>query len=209
MEHRLSELSTIIFDLGEVIVDLDTTAVLKEFHQLTGLDAVILKDRLINTPYLFQYETGQIDDETFVKEMNSLLGANITYEEFKHAWNLMIKDIPVKRLEFIKKLKKTHQVFILSNTNYMHEDKFEKIMIERIGQSMMNLADIAYYSHRIGYRKPNHDIYQFVIEENSMDPSKAIFLDDREDNILAAREVGLRAEQVLFPDQIFDILKYD
>ena len=96
MEHRLSELSTIIFDLGEVIVDLDTAAVLTEFHQLTGLDAVILKDRLINTPYLFQYETGQIDDETFVKEMNSLLGANISYEEFKHAWNLMIKDIPGK-----------------------------------------------------------------------------------------------------------------
>lgn len=209
MEHRLSELSTIIFDLGEVIVDLDTQAVLKEFHQLTGLDGVTLKDRLINTPFLFQYETGQIDDKTFVQEMNSTLGANISYEAFKHAWNLMIKDIPLNRLEFIRELKKTHQVLILSNTNYMHEDKFEKIMEERIGQTMMDLADIAYYSHRIGYRKPHLDIYEFVIDENMLDPSKSLFLDDREDNILAAREVGLKAEQVLFPDQIFQILKND
>lgn len=209
MEHRLSELSTIIFDLGEVIVDLDTQAVINEFFRLTQKDGKILKDKLISTPYLFQYETGQIGDEEFVAGMNEVLGANIVYDEFKYAWNLMIKDIPVKRLEFIKKLKETHQVLILSNTNYMHEERFEEIMQEKIGKTMIDLADTAYYSHHIGLRKPNHDIYEYVIEKNSLDPAKAIFLDDREDNILAARQVGLKAEQVMFPDQIFEILKND
>ncbi|MAE86431.1 MAG: hypothetical protein CMB80_27100 [Flammeovirgaceae bacterium] len=209
MAHRLSELSTIIFDLGEVIVDLDTQAVLKEFYQLTGIEGSILKERLVNTSYLFEYETGQIDGEAFVQGMNEVLGTNIGFEDFKHAWNLMVKDIPVNRLEFIKELQKSHQILILSNTNYMHEEKFEQIMMERVGQTMIDFADVAYYSHHIGYRKPNHDIYEFVIEQNNLDPQKALFLDDREDNILAAKAVGLKAEQVLFPDQIFEILKND
>lgn len=209
MKHRLSELSTIIFDLGEVIVDLDSQAVLNRFSQLTGLEGIVLKDRLLNTPYLFEYETGQIDDASFVQGMNDVLQTNIAFEDFKIAWNLMIKDIPLKRLELIGQLKTTHQVLILSNTNYMHEECFEQIMMERIGQKMTDLADVAYYSHHIGYRKPNHDIYEYVIDQHTLSPSKTIFLDDREDNILAAREVGLQAEQVTFPDQIFDILKHD
>ncbi|WP_421869232.1 HAD-IA family hydrolase [Marinoscillum sp.] len=209
MKHRLAELDTIIFDLGEVIVDLNTRAVLEEFSRLTKTDGAGLKEVLMNTPHLFLYETGQIDDQTFASEMSREMNTSINYEDFKFGWNLMIKDIPIQRLEFINKLKETHQVLILSNTNAMHEEKFEAIMQERIGMKMMDLAHIAYYSHHIGYRKPNHDIYEFVLAKNSLNPEKTIFLDDREDNILAAKEVGIRTQQVMHPDQIFEILSYD
>ena len=209
MKHRLAELDTIIFDLGEVVVDLDTKAVLNQFAKLTNADGIRLKEMLMSTPFLFQYETGQIDKYTFAKEMGNALDVAMAFEDFEHAWNLMIKDITIERLEFIEKLKESHQVLILSNTNDMHEDKFESIMQERIGIKMTELAHKAYYSHRIGFRKPNADIYEFIIRENDLNPGRSLFLDDREDNILAAKEVGLKAQQVMFPDQIFEILSYE
>ena len=209
MKQRLAELETIIFDLGEVVVDLDTKAVLEQFAKLTNAAGSRLKELLMSTPFLYEYETGQIDKYAFANEMGKAMGVEIQFDDFEYAWNLMVKDITVKRLEFIQQLKKTHQVLILSNTNDMHEDKFELIMQERIGMKMTELAHKAYYSHRIGYRKPNLDIYEFIIEENNLNPQKSLFLDDRKDNILAAKEVGLQAQQVMFPDQIFEILSYE
>lgn len=205
--QRLQEISTIIFDLGEVIVDLDTQAVVKEFNRLTDGRGKDLKELLIGSPYLFQYETGQIEDQSFIDAICGLFETKITYADFYYAWNLMIKDISVKRLELMKQLKKTHKVLVLSNTNKMHEECFEKMMMEKVGVTMRNLAHHAFYSHDIGLRKPNQDIYEYVIQDQGIDPTKSLFLDDKLENIQAAQAVGMKAVQVMFPDQIFDILK--
>jgi len=207
--YRLSELDTIIFDLGEVIVDLDPKAVIDEFSRLTDGRGKNLRELIVGSPYLFEYETGQIDDHEFIRQINQLFQSEISYDEFFHAWNLMIKSIPENRLELMKKLQQTHRVLVLSNTNRMHEVKFEKMMMDTANITMRELADMAYYSHDIGRRKPNADIYEFVIDEQSLNPEKSLFLDDKKENIEAARTVGLKAEQVQFPDQIFDILSHE
>lgn len=205
-EIKLSELETIIFDLGEVIVDLDPQAVIMEFSYLTDGKGKDLKELMVGSPYLFEYETGQIDDHTFIAAINELFESQITYEQFYHAWNLMIKDIPKKRLDLIKELQKTHQVLILSNTNAMHEQKFEQMMLDVMNSTMRDLVETAYYSHDIGLRKPNANIYEFVIADKSLNPEKSLFLDDKLENIVGAKGVGLKAVQVAYPDQIFQIL---
>lgn len=204
--QRLQEISTIIFDLGEVIVDLNPQAVIDEFNRLTEGRGKDLKELMVGSPYLFQYETGQISDEDFIKAINGLFQSEISYSDFYHAWNLMIKDISVKRVQLMKKLMKTHQVLVLSNTNKMHEECFEQMMMEKVGVTMRNMIHHAFYSHDIALRKPNHDIYQYVIQDRSLDPSKTLFLDDKLENITAAQEVGMKAIQVKYPDQIFEIL---
>lgn len=209
MQHRLANYETIIFDLGEVIVDLDPQAVITAFSKLTEGGGNDLRELIVGSPYLYQYETGVLTDGQFIAQVNQLFDSEISQEDFFHAWNLMIRDIPLKRLELIQKLLNTHRVLILSNTNRMHEVCFEEMMVSRIGTTMRELAHIAYYSHDIGLRKPNEDIYEFVIREQQLDPSRSLFLDDKTENIQAARQVGLKAEQVLFPDQIFEILSHD
>ena len=54
------------------------------------------------------------------------------------------------------------------------------------------LVHKAYYSHEVGMRKPNHNIYQFVLQEQGIAPKEALFIDDRLDNIKGAREVGMQ-----------------
>ncbi len=206
MKYSLSQLDTIIFDLGEVIVDLDTNAVISAFKKLTEPQRIDFKTFLIDSSALYDYETGVITKSQFVDQMNQEMGTLISLGDFENAWNLMIKTVPLARLELMERLKKTHRVLILSNTNCMHEDRFDAMVEELTGQKMSHFSHTAYYSHIIGKRKPNKDIYEFIIDDQKLNPLKALFLDDKRENIEAARGAGLNAEQVLKPDDIFSII---
>jgi HAD superfamily hydrolase (TIGR01509 family) len=206
VNYDKTTIDTIIFDLGQVIVDLDGQAVINEFDRLSGGKTQDLKELMIGSDFFFDYETGKIDELEYVDQFNLAFNTNISHSEFKHAWNLMIKAIPANRIDFMEALKQNFQVLVLSNTNSMHEDKFEQMMEDQFGFTMRSLAHTAYYSHDIQLRKPDLEIYNFVIEDQSINPARSLFLDDKPENILAAREVGLNAEVVKFPDQIFEII---
>lgn len=206
MIPRLSDLDTIIFDLGEVIVDLDPLGVINEFSRLTNGRGALLRDLIVNSPQLYAYETGQLTDVDFIRAVNALLEVEISEPDFRRAWNLMIRSIPQKRLDFLEHLAQTHRVLLLSNTNKMHEVYFDELVKKHSGKLMKEYVHTAYYSHDIGLRKPESGIYQFVIDRQGLTPERAVFLDDRPENISAAAAVGLHAVQVAYPDQIFEIL---
>ncbi len=208
MKYNKSTIDHIIFDLGEVIVDLDGKAVITEFDRLTNGKTRELKELMIGSDFFFQYETGVINEEHFVDSFNHTFGTDLTHEVFKHTWNMMIKAIPARRIDFIKELMNDFQVLVLSNTNSMHEDKFEAMMTEQFGVTMSSLVHHAYYSHDIHLRKPDEEIYNYVILDQNIDPKRTLFLDDKLENIEAARRVGLHAEKVEFPDQIFEIISH-
>lgn len=207
MSTRLRDLDTIIFDLGEVIVDLDPQAVVDEFSRLTQADGKEVRDLIVQSNHLYDYETGKLSNQEFADAVNELFNTNVSYEDFENAWNLMIKGISEQRLLLLENLMKTHRVLILSNTNKMHEDYFDEMVTGLTGKLMKDFAHTAYYSHLIGYRKPESAIYEYVIDQQGLNPQKTLFLDDRSDNIAAAKEVGLQAIQVDYPDQIFELLK--
>lgn len=206
MSVRLSELDTIIFDLGRVIVDLNPELVIKQFESLMNSNHKNIPDLIDDTDLLIKYETNQLNKSEFIAACNEYLQSEISEEDFTYAWNLMIGDIPIKRLEFINSLRKTHQVLILSNTSRMHEICFDEKIEQLYGApNMAHFVDTAIYSHDIELRKPDNKIYQYVIEKHLDDPSKALFLDDRIENVEAAIENGIKSIQVAYPDQIFEI----
>lgn len=210
MLRRLSDLDTIIFDLGNVIVDLNAHLVLERFAELAPNATKSIPDLIKDTQLLIDYETGRFSTDEFRVATNEFLGAEIGETDFAHAWNLMIGHIPLKRLQLMQELRKTHQVLILSNTNELHELFFDaQIKSVHGATSMATHVDHALYSHLIGLRKPKADIYEYVIENHLNDPSKALFLDDKLENVEAAIASGMQSVQVSFPDQIFEILSND
>ncbi|WP_258105153.1 HAD family phosphatase [Marinoscillum sp. MHG1-6] len=210
MPSRLSQLDTIIFDLGNVIVDLQPQAVLDRFAELAPDASRDIPALIKDTDLLIKYETGKFTSEEFVTACNEFLGADIHADDFSEAWNLMIGDIPERRLDLLKELAQSYQVLILSNTNEFHEIFFEdKIRKERGVSGLDHYVHHPIYSHLIGLRKPKADIYEYVIENYLTSPSKALFLDDKAENVEAAIAVGMQSEQVEYPDQIFKILGYE
>lgn len=203
----LAKFDTIIFDLGNVIIDLNAHLVLKRFAELAPSATKSIPDLIKDTQLLIDYETGRLTTSEFVAATNNFLGAEISESDFAHAWNLMIGEIPLSRLNLMKELQKTHQVLILSNTSKLHEDYFDEYIKHHHGaQSMAEHVHHALYSHLIKLRKPKSDIYQYVIDNYLDEPGKALFLDDKLENVNAAIEMGIKSVQVQYPDQIFEIL---
>jgi putative hydrolase of the HAD superfamily len=66
--------------------------------------------------------------------------------------------------------------------------------------------DTLAYSCQIGVAKPDHRAYEIVAERLGVAPGDCLFLDDREVNVLAAREVGMRAEVFRTPAQVRELV---
>ncbi|MEM9327385.1 MAG: HAD family phosphatase [Bacteroidota bacterium] len=202
--------STVIFDLGQVIVDLDPKAVIEGLQRAGGLQDVDYRELIVSSPLLQLYETGKISEYQFRQGLLELLQIDLSDEAFDSIWNAMLGDIPLRRLNFMKQLGEDYKTMILSNTNGIHERKFDEMVGEVAGGSLMkDFVHHAYYSHDVGFRKPDPEIYQFVIDHGQLEPARTLFLDDRLDNVEAARVEGIHAVKVEFPDQIFEILAYD
>ena len=206
----LNHIETIIFDLGQVIVDLDSKAVISKLQAFSQRDDINYKELIVSSPLLQEYETGKIDGPSFREGLIELLGLKISHDTFDEIWNAMLANIPTTRLRLMERLSESHTTMILSNTNAIHEARFDEMVGEQVpGKLMKDFVHHAYYSHDIGYRKPDPSIYQYVIETHQLNPSKTLFLDDREDNITSAKTLGIMAVQVDYPDQIFEILRHE
>jgi putative hydrolase of the HAD superfamily len=202
----MKNVNTIIFDLGEVIIDLDAPRVIEAFEQRSGNRSSNIKEMLVTSSLLHKFETGKMEEIDFADEVMKLLEMNLTFQEFELIWNYMLKGIPKARLELLDNLRQNHQILILSNTNSIHQRKFDQMIDDLTGKgSMSALVDKAHYSHDLGYRKPEKKIYELLIDEHHLTPQKTMFLDDRADNIEAAGSLGIQAIQIKNPDQLFDV----
>ncbi|MEO9477148.1 MAG: HAD family phosphatase [Cyclobacteriaceae bacterium] len=208
MNVRLADFDTIIFDLGQVIINLEPQKVFERVESLIGHAHPNIPELIEYTDFHLLYEKGMLTTSDFIAACNDMIDAEIPEEDFTDAWNLMVGDIPKQRLDLLSKLKKTHQVLILSNTNEMHEVYFEQRLLDETAgiSGFESFVHHPIYSHRIGRRKPDSNIYEYVIDQHLKNPSRALFLDDRPENVAGAKQCGLKSIQVQYPDQIHEIL---
>jgi putative hydrolase of the HAD superfamily len=71
----------------------------------------------------------------------------------------------------------------------------------RHGDWLKHFATLA-YSCDLGVAKPDRRAYEIVAERLGVAPRECLFIDDNETNVLAARELGMRAEVFHAPDQV-------
>jgi putative hydrolase of the HAD superfamily len=96
-------------------------------------------------------------------------------------------------LDFVEALAARRRTFLFSNTNAEHWDH----LVDRTGGRLGRLE--RYLSHEIGLAKPARESFLEVARQAGVEPSRAIFFDDVEDNVLGARAAGFRSE--VFTDQ--------
>ena len=109
-------------------------------------------------------------------------------------WNSMLLDFPEYRLNFLENLVKEnrYRLFLLSNTNALHIPHVIKIMGTESFERFKSSFEQFYLSHEIQLRKPNHEIFQFVLEQNKLNPQNTLFIDDTKENTDAANELGIK-----------------
>ena len=180
-------IKNIIFDFGDVFINLDKEATYRELYRL-GVEEI--SEKMIQVYY--DYEKGLISTDDFVDYFHNEFA--IEKEDLVKAWNAILLDFPLERLDFLKELTASnkYRLFLLSNTNDMHISWIQKDWGMDLYNEFKNCFEQFYLSHEIQMRKPNTDIYEFVLEENNLVPSETMFIDDTIENTETAEKLGIK-----------------
>lgn len=198
-------IKNILFDLGGVILDINIQATLKKFYEL-GFPAQLMQyPHSMNTDLFFKYETGKMKVEQFRDEIRKVSGVDVSDEIFDEAWNSMLVRIPIERTKLLKALAKRYALYMLSNTSDLHAPVFEKMFEETAGMKMQNLFTNIYYSHDIGYLKPDLGAWEYVINDAGIKAEETLFLDDNIQNIKASQELGFQAIHIHERTNLMDL----
>lgn len=186
---RLSDFDTIIFDFGGVILDIDPDLSRRRFAEMLGIENA----RKLEAEQLPQlYEKGLISRTEFVSRINQIAGTQLSADEILSAWNAMLLNYKPARIEWIKRLRTTHRLLLLSNTNDSHFEYFHNKLIAEYGVTFYQLFDHVYLSHEMGMLKPSHEIYETVIAQQQLNLQRTLFIEDTARNVEGAQEVGLQ-----------------
>ena len=180
-------IKNIIFDFGDVFINLDKSATKKALY---GLGVEAITDEMMHAAKA--HEIGSISNEEFTKAFTSA-HPQISDDEFITAWNAILKDFPRHRLDFIKELNVSgkYRLFLLSNTNDLHISWIQDDWKEELYEDFKSQFEQFYLSHEIDLRKPNRDIFEFVLNENNLKPEETFFIDDTKENTDAAAALGI------------------
>jgi len=196
MSELLQGKEVIVFDLGNVVIDLHYHRTANQLAELAGLRPEDLGDLLVTSDVLQRFEVGAIDEPTFRREMCDLLKISLSDDAFDAIWNALLGEISAARMEKIRSLQAHYRTMVLSNTNIIHERSFNQFIQQHFGYTdLTEVVDRVFLSHQIGKRKPNEDIYLQLLEEAAVAPERVLFIDDRQDNVEAAQKVGIHAFQ--------------
>ncbi len=202
----MQNIDNIIFDLGGVILTLDMPATEKKFTAL-GVKNYNELFRSGNVSSFFkEYEIGAINNAAFLNSLRKLAGLPLTDEQLIDAWNAMLGIFPKERIDLLHSLKLKYRLFLFSNTNALHLDKFRRIYADSFSNAKFDdHFEQAYYSHILGMRKPDIASYQQIIKEQSLNASRTLFIDDSILNIEGAISAGLQAIHIQPDITILDL----
>lgn len=193
----MSSIKNVIFDFGNVLINLDFDLTKIEYAKLFGIEeAIKTKEKLIESGLLFDYETGRISEKDFFNGFKAAADRpDISNEAMKDAWEALLLDIPFERIEMLKKLKKMgYGVYMLSNINDTHATSIHNYLEKtyQISEEAWRAHfDIMYYSHEMGHRKPDAGIYKFMLEDSGLVADECLFIDDLAENTAAANQFGI------------------
>ena len=204
-------IKTLVFDLGNVIIDLDIDRTWLSLAHHLGDDFFekIKKVYPDGDPFI-DYEVGKISEKTFFEALQATAEHPLSIRTLMEAWNAMLLTINPERFTLLLRLKEKYNVFLLSNTNETHVNFVDGYLQTVHGFSIETFNTRyfhrVYYSHLIGLRKPNRTIYDFVIEDANIIPSETLFIDDNSSNIEGVIEAGWNGYLHPIGAEIVDVL---
>ncbi len=190
--EMLNGIRNIIFDLGGVLLNIDPKKTIEAFGKLGMKQLVGDKGLSYDHEIFYQMEQGKITPEEFRNGVRQLLPKEVSDDEIDAAWTAMLLDFPAIRVDLLKNLRKDFKIYLFSNTNAIHVEKFHSIFRNQHGFEVSTLFEKDFYSNEIGYRKPSPESYQEIIRLSGISPEESLFIDDSLPNVESAIACGLK-----------------
>lgn len=178
-------INTIIFDFGDIFINLRYHALKDNFLKL-GLTEWNEDLQQLNRAF----EVGAVTEEAYLEGIARYTkGASVG--EVREAWNSMLGDFPLYRLEFLQLLSQRYRLFLLSNTDSIHIAHFEKRVGESFYGDFYQCFEKVYFSFELKMRKPEEEIFSHLLRQHELSPKRTLFVDDKKDNTDAAAKLGI------------------
>lgn len=185
------EYSTIIFDLGGVIIDLDKSRCIEAFEKLGYGDISGMLGNYKQSGEFLALEEGRITPAQWRDAVREKVGRPLSDMEIDDAFNAFLVSIPQAKLQMLSALRGKYRIAMLSNTNaVMFEGRIPEMFIEAGGRPMEEYFDDIYVSYRMKMTKPSPDIFRAVSSALGVPPCETLFVDDSAANIAAASQLG-------------------
>ncbi|HWV74517.1 MAG TPA: HAD family phosphatase [Pseudosphingobacterium sp.] len=205
----MQNIENIIFDYGNVIFMIDFQRAQNAFMELGVNDVEKMFGHAGQSVLFDDFDTGKISAQQFRDGIREITGQQLLKDEqIDGAWNALLIGVPKGRHELLMRLKERYNTFLLSNNNEIHYASIQNYLRNEYGledNSGFFIKD--YYSHLLGMRKPNSDIFEFMIHEHQLVPEKTLFIDDSPQHLVTARALGIQTELLTAPDTLEKLLE--
>ncbi|MDB5030102.1 HAD family phosphatase [Mucilaginibacter sp.] len=205
----MTNIKNIIFDYGNVIFHIDFSKVAEAWKKLGITNADEFYGHRKQDDVFNALERGEISNAVFRDRIRELAHKpELTDEQIDGAWNSIFVGIPKGNHELLLQLKAKYRTFLLSNINAIHYDYVHDYLQREYNMNdNSRLFDKTYYSHLVGKRKPDVEIFEQVIHENNLNPAETLFIDDSPQHLETARKLGLQTYLMTAPDTIQQYFK--
>jgi FMN phosphatase YigB (HAD superfamily) len=201
MDHTIK---AIIFDYGNVIFSIDFLRTQNAFKEL-GIENVETFFSHKGHAALFdEFEKGNISAaewrDGIRKQANK---PNLSDQQIDDAWNSLLIGVADGNHDLLLKISKQYPTFLLSNTNEVHYKWIMEYLKKEFNlENNASLFTKDYYSHLMGMRKPNKDIFQYVLDTHGLKAEETLFIDDSPQHLKTAKEMGLQTYLMTAPDNL-------
>jgi glucose-1-phosphatase len=197
-------IKNLIFDLGGVILNLSTQKTKEAFCTLSSLPIDRVSSIVDNSEEFVSYELGRITSHQFRDFIRTSMQMQATDEEIDAAWNAMLLDIPINRINTLLRLRNHYTLYLLSNTNEIHLNAILlKLQLHEPKTILKEIFDTIYFSHYIRFRKPDRLIFDFVLLNQNLEAKETLFFDDHLPNLQGAELAGLNTYHVTDANELF------
>lgn len=200
-------IDTIIFDYGNVIFDIDHQLTINAFRNLGVQKEDDFFSHLKQNPLFDDFETGAISASEFREGIRKIAKTQLSDQQIDEAWNTLLLGIRDGYLNFLLELKSKLPTYLLSNNNEIHYQWILNYLQEKHQvPDMSQFFFKDYYSHLMGMRKPNANIFEFVINEHQLNPSTTLFIDDSPQHLETAKKLGLKTHLMLRSESLQNVV---
>lgn len=205
----MNNIKNIIFDYGNVIYQIDFNKVAEAWKQLGITNAHEFYGHRQQDDVFNALERGQITPEAFRDRIRELTKKpELTDQQIDDAWNAIFVGIPKGNHELLARLKGKYRTFLLSNINAIHYDYVHQYLKSEFGmENNDDLFEKLYYSHLVGKRKPDPEIFEQILQENKLNPAETLFIDDSPQHLEVAKKLGIQTYLMTEPDNIQQFFK--
>jgi FMN phosphatase YigB (HAD superfamily) len=195
------KIRAIISDIGRVIVGVDVSRAMQGLSSSIPLSPKEIWSAIEKDPRFVDLQDGRITARDWHLHIVRRLGGNLTYDQFTQAWNAALLPETLQPDSLWAGLSKKYRLSLLSNTDPIHVAHMESTF------TFFKYFPVRIYSCVVGSSKPNPVIYQDALRATKVKANEAVYIDDLEENVAAAKSLGMIGVHCALPANLVESLK--